>query len=178
MFIYYSSKKMGSKTPVSLLQEILMQRALPLPQYSIITLPHTVTPEFQCTVTTGNVTAIAKAYSKKEAKHRSAEMMLKKLGLTDRAPSTTTPFINTGPQYGNSVGKLNELASRNGLPYPQYITECLSHNCLNLHFVTKCRFGSVETFGTAPNKKDAKQKAATEMLFKYVSVLKQRCSYV
>lgn len=160
---------MCSKTPVSLLQEVLVHYAMPLPQYSFAQLPGLPSPEFQCTVTTGNMTATATAYSKKEAKHRSAELILKQLGIIGISIKTNIPAANTSSQPENYVGKLNELSSRNKLLYPTY-TECIAKDFPSLYFTVKCQLGELESHGTAPNKKDAKQKAAAQMLSMYVSV--------
>lgn len=154
---------MNSKTPVSLLQEVLMGHRNPPPQYTFNQLPG-LTPEFECTVIIGDRKATARAYSKQEAKHRSAQQMLKALGFTEQFTSPVKPNNVSPVNIGNAIGKLNEFASQNRVPYPVY-TECnLSGNLHNLQFCMKCEFATLQTVGTASNKKDAKQKAAFEML--------------
>lgn len=150
----------NTKTPVSILQELLMKRSAPLPHYHFTQIS-TLQPEFECTVTVNNITAIGRAFSKHEAKYKSAEMLLKKL----RHDSTHSTSTNPITQYGNFVGRLNEFASQNRLPYPTY-TECRSNSTYLLQFAFKCEFGTLQATGAASNKKDAKQKAAFEMLEK------------
>lgn len=154
---------MNSKTSVSLLQEFLAQHGKPPPQYTFCQLSG-LKPEFECTVTVGDLTAIAKAYSKQEAKHKSAQQMLGVLGVTDQLTKSPVKPTVSPVNYCNSVGKLNELASQNRLPYPIY-TECNSSlSPQNVQFTIKCEFGTLCAFGTANNKKEAKQMAASEML--------------
>lgn len=157
---------MNSKTPVSLLQEELMKQYKPLPQYTIKQLSDGVTPEFECTVTVGVITCTSRSYSKQQAKHKSAEQMLKifsSLYSIANSPvhenfSNITSSVHTHKNY---IGELNELSSKRGLTYPVYTyIRCLE----NSDFMMKCEFAGLETYGTAPNKKDAKQRAAAEML--------------
>lgn len=157
---------MGTKSPISFLQEILVRHAKPQPHYYFIQLLDYKTPQFECTVTVGILTATAKASSKKQAKQLSAEMILKKLEFTHLFP---IPTINTTDK--NSVAELNNLSSRNKLPYPTYVTECISEHLQGFHFTIKCQFGSLVACGTAPKKKNAKHEAASEILFMYVNVL-------
>lgn len=162
---------MCSKTPVSLLQEVLVQSGMPLPQYSFAQLFGVPSPEFQCTVTTGNMTATATACSKKEAKQRSAELILKQLGANALLLKNSMPaVVNTSSQPDNYIGRLNELSSQLKVFYPTY-TECIEKNYSCLLFTFKCQFGELESYGTAANKKDAKQKAAAEMLSMYVQTI-------
>lgn len=153
------------KTPVSHLQELLQQQAKPLPQYSFTQIPG-ATPIFECSVTVGGIKATERASSKQEAKHNSAETMLKKLGVHVSIPLNTPSKISPILQHGNAIGKLNELCSKNGLPYPTY-TEC--HTGI-LQFTIECEFQTLKSYGTAVNKKDAKQNAAVEMLSLYVYI--------
>lgn len=151
---------MGTKTPISLLQELQVKQCKPLPQYCIRTLAGN-TPVFECTVSVGNITATATAFSKQDAKHESAKLILSQLGCTCFLPPANSASVG---QFQNFVGRLNEMASQNGLPYPTY-SDCMA---APLQFKIKCEFGILQSYGIANNKKDAKQIAASEMLAKYV----------
>lgn len=162
----------AQKTPVALLQEVMMQHAKPLPQYSIVSLPGP-TLGFQCTCTVGDIKATATAYSKQEAKHRSAQNILSVLKIPGPVGSpvkiNSTPHVNA-----NAVSKLNELASQNGVPYPLY-AEVSSGSLRQVsQFAVRCSFGSLEAVGTASNKKEAKQRAASEILVLYVYIVQSQ----
>lgn len=159
---------MATKTPVSLLQEVMMQSQKALPVYSFTQLPGLVV-EYECTVVVGNLKASAKANSKQKAKHLSAQMALKMLGFNSspiNISAVVPPATSPPASLGNAVGILNELASQNKVVYPTY-TERMSGSLQAVEFTVNCEFGKLQTSATAGNKKEAKQKAAKQMLRLY-----------
>lgn len=151
---------MECKTPVSLLQEIMQKHNRPLPQYTITQKQGTL--EFESSVLVGEVKVSATASSKQEAKHNSARKALQMLGITSQPSlSRVSPVRTVRSVTTNSVGRLNEWASQNHIPYPTYV-ETTDSICLS--FTVRCIFGKLASCGRGNSKKEAKQKAAAEML--------------
>lgn len=151
---------------------MMVQKRLPMPNYEIVTVGN---PSFECTVTVQNIKVSAVATTKQAAKQKSAKSALEKLGYLSGdmelnenfqlKPATSTPVAVQPPRpMANYIGYLNEYASKKGLAYPDYHEGPMEA----LMFTVICSFNNFKTTGKAPNKKDAKQKAAEEMFKRYV----------
>ncbi|XP_018577762.1 uncharacterized protein LOC108916055 [Anoplophora glabripennis] len=159
-----------SKTPISILQELMVQKKVNLPDYYIenCDIPGAT---FKCTVRVGSVKAIGYASTKKEAKQNSAKKALEMLGYGSSSSTVLQKEITLLVNYStkqapfiNYVGKLNELASTHGKPYPVYHDEPMPN--ANGIFVTKCNFLEFSALGCGSKRKDAKQDAARNILDK------------
>lgn len=156
------------KTPISILQELMVQKKECLPDYYIENSGATPGASFKCTVNVCSIKAVGYASTKKDAKQNSARKALEMLGYTSTpvhqekiiVPANcvikqTTPCINY-------IGKLNELASTHGKPYPAYHDEPMP--VANGILLTRCKFLQFCSEGYGAKKKDAKQDAAKNML--------------
>lgn len=155
-----------SKTPISILQELVVQKKERLPDYYI---ENCSTPgaSFKCTVTVCSIKAIGYAGTKKDAKQNSAKKALEILGYNcNTVCHKEQPFIiNSSTKQApfiNYVGKLNELASMHGKPYPVYHDNLMPN--VNGNFLTLCNFLNFCSEGYGLKKKDSKQDAAKNML--------------
>lgn len=148
----------ASKSPISALQEYTMTRRLPLPYYQISHL----NSGFKCTVVIGEIESTAVASNKKFAKHLCAERALHSIlpNYSDNNNSFKLQSNAHEEPFVNSVGKLNEMCSQNGVAFPSYIEEGI----VDQKFVIQCKLFSYATQGIAATKKQAKQNAAKEML--------------
>ncbi|XP_059488357.1 RISC-loading complex subunit tarbp2-like isoform X2 [Neocloeon triangulifer] len=168
-----------SKTPVSVLQELLSRRGT-TPKYELVQIEGAIhEPTFRYRVTVGEVIAVGTGRSKKEAKHAAAKAILDKLvGLSDSAlpgggppsniPDVTSqivsPFDDKIP--GNPIGTLQEMCMSRRWPPPVYDLKSekgLPHE--RLFTIACCVFKNVET-GTGKSKKLAKRQAAHKMWLK------------
>ncbi|XP_073980908.1 protein Loquacious-like isoform X3 [Rhodnius prolixus] len=159
------------KTPVTLLQELLVKQQQ-LPAYSLI-LNGTGThqPIFKFEVSASGETAIGTGKSKKEAKHEAARLLLEKLRHGNDVKNDDIIDININSPYAevvkdNAVGMLTEYCGERNLKSPVYDLirdEGLPHAKL---FSYKCSVSSITTEAQARTKKQAKQLAAQEMLNK------------
>nr|XP_023013605.1 uncharacterized protein LOC111503507 isoform X1 [Leptinotarsa decemlineata] len=159
-----------NKTPISILQEYLVQQKKALPTYTdeISDLPEY---NFKCTVRFENTIVSGYANAKKEAKQRSAQLALQKMGLVNGYNNTVDflkdisnkPMTSTNRclPCENFIGQLNELASAKAKPYPSYEEGLVA---INGQFWVKCQFLEWKSLGYGNNKKSAKQNAAKGML--------------
>lgn len=158
-----------SKTPISILQELMVERKEAPPDYMFTNSDKSQFP-FKCIVKLSKISACGYATSKKEAKQNSAQSALQILGLdvkydTDNKPASpqTTVLVPkcANIPIANYVGQLNEMASMNGKHYPEYSDTIVPTNGL---FIASCLFLKWRTEGTGSTKKVAKQDAARKML--------------
>ncbi|KAF6203658.1 hypothetical protein GE061_001990 [Apolygus lucorum] len=160
---------MNTKTPVTILQELLTKK-LQVPNYNLILNGvGTHEPVFKYEVTADGHKAVGTGKSKKEAKHNAAQQILQ---IMIQAESTVSalPAEVTSPYEGvlkeNAVGELSEFCVVNQLKLPEYkLTrdEGLPHAKV---FSWSCTVSSFTTEGTARTKKNAKHIAAQDMLLK------------
>lgn len=159
------------KTPVTLLQELLIKKQL-LPTYSLI-LNGTGThdPIFKYEVSASGESAVGSGKSKKEAKHEAARLLLEKLSHYEDVKNDDILDVNVNSPYAevlkdNAVGMLSGYCDERNLKSPEYELirdEGLPHAKL---FSYKCCVSSFTTEAQARTKKQAKQLAAQEMLNK------------
>ncbi|KAK9512075.1 hypothetical protein O3M35_000584 [Rhynocoris fuscipes] len=156
------------KTPVTMLQELLIKKQL-IPTYNIIfNGAGTHDPLFKYEVAACGASAVGSGKSKKEAKHEAARLLLEK--LVGESPGDVLD-ANVNSPYAevikdNAVGMLAEFCGEKNLPQPKYDLvrdEGLPHAKL---FSFKCSVSSFTTEAEARTKKQAKQLAANEMLNK------------
>ncbi|KAJ8939750.1 hypothetical protein NQ318_004163 [Aromia moschata] len=144
----------------------MVQRKLRLPEYFTESCD---TPGigFKCTVKVNQLCTCGYGQTKKDAKQNSAQKALELMGLIGKtdmpvsALSKVTPRPMPNVPHLNYVGKLNEYASTNGVPYPTYNDSVIPINGV---FLTHCQFLNFITDGTGLKKKDAKQDASRKML--------------
>lgn len=161
-----------SKTPVSILQEVLTRRGTQ-PKYELVQIEGAIhEPTFRYRVTVGNAVSMGTGRSKKEAKHVAAKCLLDKLvGNTDGMIKTPIPVhIPTGArnddQNPNPIGQLQELCMSRRWPPPTYTTETeegLPHERL---FTVVCTIFKQKETGVGKSKKIAKRQAASKMWLK------------
>ncbi|XP_021919659.1 interferon-inducible double-stranded RNA-dependent protein kinase activator A homolog isoform X2 [Zootermopsis nevadensis] len=165
---------MGSKTPVSILQEMCIRNGN-LPQYELI---HdgggSHEALFKYRVLVGETTAIGSGRSKKEAKHDAAKCILKRLNEVETSspepiPSemidvsyVTSPYV--GKLQENAVGALQELCMTNDIQVPVYKVIGDEGPPHAKQFTVMCQVSKLEESAVARTKKQAKQQAAFKML--------------
>ncbi|KAL3266399.1 hypothetical protein HHI36_010576 [Cryptolaemus montrouzieri] len=163
---------MAVKTPISILQELMMKTNQGLPIYSF---GDSRDGQFSCIVKTASVTGTGLATNKKDAKQLAAENALIQLGFDDlihkMKSNTCTNSVSHGETLeqspncyipgNNYIGKLNEYASGRGLRYPIYEEPFFPEEG---QYKSICKFQGLETEGYALKKKEAKQKASYKMI--------------
>lgn len=155
-----------SKTPISILQELMTARHNAAPLYTTVEAPRATGFSFQCTVTADGLTSIGYANTKQNAKQNSAQKLLIQMGyaLVNFETNNNNQFTNLSEKISptiNYVGKLNETASGAGKPYPVYSESIVP---LNGTFSVTCSYISKTSRGCGKTKKEAKQQAAKAML--------------
>lgn len=150
----------NTKSPVSLLQEVLVKHGSQVPIYQEKPSDLPQFP-FKCTVLVGTITADGYAHTKKEAKQNSAKEVLLKLGVGLSNSNKIHPVHLVVPLNGvNYTGKLHEYASGNRLPYPTYCEKSPQ----NGWFLVECQFLGMTAMGIGTTKQNAKQEASKKML--------------
>nr|WCL52342.1 PDGF/VEGF receptor-like protein [Gryllodes sigillatus] len=164
---------MGSKTPVSILQEMMARQGNP-PTYELIfDGSGTHTTVFKYRVTASNVTAIGVGRSKKEAKHEAARMALERLathqiadvqppGLPREPVEVVTPYKDQLKE--NAIGALLDMCTTNEIPMPEYYLieeKGAPHEKI---FTFVCSVSKQKEIGIGRTKKQAKQLAAFNMM--------------
>ncbi|KAK7789998.1 hypothetical protein R5R35_009210 [Gryllus longicercus] len=164
---------MGSKTPVSILQEMMARLGTP-PTYNLIyDGSGTHTTVFKYRVNASNVTAIGSGRSKKEAKHEAARIALERLathqiadtqppGVPPEAVEVVTPYKDQLKE--NAIGALHDMCATNEIPMPDYdlIEEKGAPHEKIFTFV--CSVSKQREIGIGRTKKQAKQLAAFNMM--------------
>ncbi|XP_054286754.1 interferon-inducible double-stranded RNA-dependent protein kinase activator A homolog isoform X1 [Macrosteles quadrilineatus] len=166
-----------SKTPVSVLQELLSRRGT-TPKYELVQVEGAIhEPTFRYRVTVADVVAMGIGRSKKEAKHAAAKNVLDKLiGNTDpNMMNSMSNSINdqllTGNMVspyedkigGNPIGLLQELCMSRRWPPPTYQTEHEEGLPHERQFTIACVVFKFKEIGTGKSKKLAKRQAANKM---------------
>lgn len=162
---------MGSKFPVSILQELMVAKGYPYPVY----VEEGFGIEFKCTVKVAGLEAVGKGTNKKTAKHESARKALQLLNHKLPEERTIVPFnennnesVERSKIFVNYVGILNEYASQTmRTSFPVYVCDVESLGIGK--FVMVCHFLKLKISGTGQTKKEAKQEAARLMLERLVS---------
>lgn len=170
-------QSLPSKTPVSVLQELLSRRGT-TPKYELVQVEGAIhEPTFRYRVTVADVVAMGTGRSKKEAKHAAAKAVLDKLiGNTDSAlVNSTANSLNeqmlTGNMVspydekigGNPIGLLQELCMSRRWPPPAYETEHEEGLPHERQFTIACIVFKFKEIGTGKSKKLAKRQAANKM---------------
>nr|AVK59463.1 Loquacious-PA [Nezara viridula] len=171
---------MPTKTPVSMLQELLSRRGT-TPKYELVQVEGAIhEPTFRYTVSVGETigssrfAAMGTGRSKKEAKHAAAKAILDKItGNTEPldicSPASTTDSIgsNIGAveerMMGNPIGLLQELCMTRRWPPPAYETENEEGLPHERQFTISCLVFRHKEIGTGKSKKIAKRLAAHKM---------------
>ncbi|KAG7207200.1 hypothetical protein KM043_008883 [Ampulex compressa] len=170
-------KSMGTKTPVSVLQELLSRRGT-IPKYELVQIEGAIhEPTFRYRVTVADVVAIGTGRSKKEAKHAAAKAVLDKLtGLDPEAPESPLPNSLSESQnlqelqsFGdeklvtNPIGALQELCMSRHWPPPKYTMEGEEGLPHERQFTIVCSILKYREVGQGKSKKIAKRDAAHRM---------------
>ncbi|XP_033334823.2 protein Loquacious isoform X9 [Megalopta genalis] len=181
-------KSLNSKTPVSILQELLSRRGT-TPKYELIQVEGAIhEPIFRYRVTVADivdpiVSAMGTGKSKKEAKHAAARAVLDKLcRLNSETPDS--PLANNVPdlfnlcssenlqelsEYGeekiitNPIGALQEMCMSRHWPPPKYAMENEEGLPHERQFTIVCSILKYHEVGQGKSKKVAKRHAAHKM---------------
>jgi len=167
-----------SKTPVSVLQELLSRRGT-TPKYELVQVEGAIhEPTFRYRVTVADVVAMGIGRSKKEAKHAAAKNVLDKLiGQADpnmmnsMSNSINEQQLLTGNMVspyedkigGNPIGLLQELCMSRRWPPPTYQTEHEEGLPHERQFTIACLVFKFKEIGMGKSKKLAKRQAANKM---------------
>ncbi|XP_073970155.1 protein Loquacious-like isoform X5 [Rhodnius prolixus] len=171
-------QSMPSKTPVSVLQELLSRRGV-TPKYELVQVEGAIhEPTFRYRVSVGEILAMGTGRSKKEAKHAAAKAILEKLigAEGDGIPPTKNGTPNS-TEIGskpssvpsddlmvvNPIGLLQELCMSRRWPPPAYETEFEEGLPHERQFTISCVVFKHKETGTGKSKKIAKRLAAHNM---------------
>ncbi|XP_057336787.1 RISC-loading complex subunit tarbp2 isoform X6 [Microplitis mediator] len=173
-------KSLPSKTPVSVLQELLSRRGT-TPKYELVQIEGAVhEPTFRYRVTVADVVAMGTGRSKKDAKHGAAKAVLDKLiGVssgdlaTDTQINNINDLQNSQPDaegtYGdekvvnNPIGSLQEMCMSRHWPPPKYTMEGETGLPHERQFTIVCSMLKYRQVGLGKSKKLAKRQAAHKM---------------
>ncbi|XP_034242182.1 interferon-inducible double-stranded RNA-dependent protein kinase activator A homolog isoform X2 [Thrips palmi] len=169
-------KELPSKTPVSVLQELLSRRGT-TPTYELVQIEGAIhEPTFRYRVTVADVVALGTGRSKKEAKHAAAKAVLDKLigGQNEGMVNNTTaniPDVQIVSPYddkipGNPIGTLQEQCMSRRWPPPIYEMESEEGLPHERQFTIACIILNHKEIGCGKSKKLAKRQAAHKMLDK------------
>ncbi|XP_053989742.1 RISC-loading complex subunit TARBP2-like [Hylaeus volcanicus] len=178
-----------SKTPVSILQEMMVKKQT-VPDYELI---HdgggTHINTFTYKVTCDGLSANGTGRSKKDAKHEAANAMLQAIAAHRGYPQLPaspaqsplrTPLPPTVPEsqrlppnvpFVNAIGALQDICLENNLEEPDYV---LISDVGPPHakiFTMQCLVATFKEVGIARTKKQAKQDAAKKMLDKITDLV-------
>ncbi|XP_031829030.1 protein Loquacious-like isoform X4 [Nomia melanderi] len=170
-------KSLCSKTPVSILQELLSRRGT-TPKYELIQVEGAIhEPIFRYRVTVADIVAMGTGKSKKEAKHAAARAVLDKLcRLNSETPDSPLPNnipdsenLPELPGYGeekiitNPIGALQEMCMSRHWPPPKYTMENEEGLPHERQFTIVCSILKYREVGQGKSKKVAKRHAAHKM---------------
>ncbi|KAK0174999.1 hypothetical protein PV327_008784 [Microctonus hyperodae] len=177
-------KSLSTKTPVSVLQELLSRRGT-TPKYELVQIEGAVhEPTFRYRVTVADVvdplvSAMGTGRSKKDAKHTAAKAVLDKLiGVSAEANAETSITNNicemqsiqdTQGNYGeekilnNPIGSLQEMCMSRHWPPPKYTMEGEAGLPHERQFTIVCSMLKYRLMGQGKSKKLAKRQAAHKM---------------
>jgi len=159
------------KTPVSVLQELLIRRGT-TPKYELVQVEGAIhEPTFRYRVTVGEALAMGTGRSKKEAKHAAAKAVLDKLAgngdgnvVTSTVTASTSDDMNMDIRMaGNPIGLLQELCMSRRWPPPTYETEYEEGLPHERQFTIACIVFRFKEVGVGKSKKVAKRMAAFKM---------------
>ncbi|XP_075237127.1 protein Loquacious-like isoform X4 [Lycorma delicatula] len=173
---YYSICKelqsLPSKTPVSVLQELLSRRGT-TPKYELVQVEGAIhEPTFRYRVTVADVVAMGTGRSKKEAKHTAAKAVLDRLiGINENELNCTSDSLLSNRMMspyddkigGNPIGLVQELCMSRRWPPPSYETEHEEGLPHERQFTIACIVYKYKEVGTGKSKKLAKRQAANKM---------------
>lgn len=172
-----------SKTPVSILQEMMVKQGM-IPDYELIHDGggrHMNT--FVYKVVCDGLTATGTGRCKKEAKHEAAKAMLTEI-INHRnypqLPAASTPAVSPSRSpfrsaplppkipanvpFVNAIGELQDLCAENNLLEPEYFLTKDSGPPHARIFTIQCKVSSFVEEGVASTKKQAKHEAARRMV--------------
>ncbi|XP_014300222.1 RISC-loading complex subunit tarbp2 isoform X4 [Microplitis demolitor] len=173
-------KSLPSKTPVSVLQELLSRRGT-TPKYELVQIEGAVhEPTFRYRVTVADIVAMGTGRSKKDAKHGAAKAVLDKLiGASsgdlgaDTQINNINDLQNSQPDsegsYGdekvinNPIGSLQEMCMSRHWPPPKYTMEGETGLPHERQFTIVCAMLKYRQVGLGKSKKLAKRQAAHKM---------------
>lgn len=181
-----------SKTPVSILQEMMVKQGM-IPDYELIhdgggRHVNTFTYRVLC----DGLSATGTGRCKKEAKHEAAKAMLTEI-INQRnypqLPAASTPTVSpsrspfhsaplppkipANTPFVNAIGELQDLCAENNLLEPEYV---LIKDCGPPHariFTIQCKVSSFVEEGVASTKKMAKHDAAGRMVKRIKGLVNQ-----
>ncbi|XP_071652951.1 uncharacterized protein [Temnothorax longispinosus] len=178
-------KSLPSKTPVSILQELLSRRGT-IPKYELVQIEEAIhEPTFRYRVSVTDVvdpivSAMGTGRSKKEAKHAAAKAVLDKLigvnteGVESPLPnsckfSESSENLQELQTYGeekivnNPIGALQEMCMSRYWPLPKYTMEGKESLPHERQFTIVCSILKYREVGQGKSKKIAKRHAAHKM---------------
>ncbi|XP_076167405.1 protein Loquacious-like isoform X2 [Ptiloglossa arizonensis] len=170
-------KSLSSKTPVSILQELLSRRGT-TPKYELIQVEGAVhEPIFRYRVTVADIVAMGTGKSKKEAKHGAARAVLDKLcrlnsenpdsplpnNIPDSENSQELPGFGEEKIITNPIGAVQEMCMSRHWPPPKYTMENEEGLPHERQFTVVCSVLKYREVGQGKSKKVAKRHAAQKM---------------
>lgn len=167
----FSNSGLESKTPVSLVQELLAKRGHS-PVYTLVydgTNSHN--PHFIFRVTGLGKTAIGEGNSKREAKHAAAEKFLNLVNDTVKDLNDAMKNPHSDKLKENVIGALQQFCQTYRLSTPKYEHVDTEGPANASIFYTKCTVSSKETIAEGPSKQQAKHIAAYQMLMELRELL-------
>ncbi|KAF7992819.1 hypothetical protein HCN44_005163 [Aphidius gifuensis] len=182
-------QSLPSKTPVSVLQELLSRRGT-TPKYELVQIEGAVhEPTFRYRVTVADVVAIGTGRSKKDAKHAAAKAVLDKIigvnsdsivemsmsnnninnsnsnnsSMESQNQSDSSGNCGDEKIINNPIGSLQEMCMSRHWPPPKYTMEGESGLPHERQFKIVCMMLKYKQVGMGKSKKLAKRQAAHKM---------------
>lgn len=165
-----------SKTPVSILQELLNRRGLAPPKYQLVQIEGAIhEPIFRYRVNVEGLIAMGTGRSKKEAKHAAAKGLLDLLianqymdrlfkeGVVIANEEPIPEEIKSDDKIGNPIGWVQEMCMSRRWPPPLYELENEEGLPHERQFTIACEIFKHREIGAGKSKKLAKRKAALKM---------------
>ncbi|XP_036337282.1 LOW QUALITY PROTEIN: interferon-inducible double-stranded RNA-dependent protein kinase activator A homolog [Rhagoletis pomonella] len=150
---------MVGKSSVSALEEYCAKNKLPKPHYEYIDEDD---GSFACQITVMDTEAEGRGRSKRDAKHQAAFAVIKRLRLTDMPDLVDDSDV--GIPTTDVVVQLRDYCVQHQMPLPTFEIVQQAGTPDAPEFTALCAVASIRRYGVSEKKKDARQKAAYEML--------------
>ncbi|XP_018785155.1 PREDICTED: uncharacterized protein LOC108966616 [Bactrocera latifrons] len=154
---------MVGKSSVSVLQEYCAKNKVPPPTYEYLDEDD---GSFCCKIEFMETDAVGIGRSKRDAKHNAAAVIIKKLRLADASQLADDGAASIPPI--DMVVQLRDYCVQQSMPLPTFEIVQQAGTPDAPEFTALCTIASIRRYGVSEKKKDARQKAAYEMLLAVV----------
>ncbi|XP_011189475.1 uncharacterized protein LOC105216592 [Zeugodacus cucurbitae] len=154
---------MVGKSSVSVIQEYYAKNKVPPPIYDFL---DEEDGSFCCKINFMETDAVGIGRSKRDAKHNAAAVLIKRLRLDDSFQSGDDAAGGIPPT--DMIVQLRDYCVQQDMPLPTFEIVQQAGTPDAPEFTALCTVASIRRYGVSEKKKDARQKAAYEMLLAIV----------